>query len=122
MPWSRRKFVSAGGLALLGGIFVPKYERWFKPNGVLDLADIKWDAVNLGRVHWIGLYDPSSGLWIGEKMDVDWSKDEDITFKSVTNNGEVVARAYKDGEEMWRSTYVTPNGGNITIVHEGYNE
>lgn len=31
MNWSRRAFLRTGSLAVVGGIFVPKYERWFRP-------------------------------------------------------------------------------------------
>lgn len=30
----RRRFLGLAAGALAGGVFVPKYERWFRPNGV----------------------------------------------------------------------------------------
>jgi hypothetical protein len=31
MTWTRRTFVRTASLAVAGGIFVPRYERWFRP-------------------------------------------------------------------------------------------
>lgn len=33
--WTRREFNRTIGLTLLGGIFVPKFGRWFRPNEVM---------------------------------------------------------------------------------------
>lgn len=33
--WTRREFNRTLGLTLLGGIFVPKFGRWFQPNRIL---------------------------------------------------------------------------------------
>jgi hypothetical protein len=44
MSWSRRGFLRSSSLAVIGGIFVPKYERWFRPIVVAQPGEVKWYA------------------------------------------------------------------------------
>lgn len=44
MEWSRRTFLRSASLAVVGGIFVPKYERWFRPIVVAQPGEVRWYA------------------------------------------------------------------------------
>ena len=39
MTLTRRSFILTAGSALAGAVFVPKYERWFKPNSIEPIAE-----------------------------------------------------------------------------------
>ena len=42
--WSRRHFIRTASLSVVGGIFVPKYERWFRPIRVPTAEEFHWYA------------------------------------------------------------------------------
>lgn len=51
--WSRRTFIRTGALSVIGSIFVPRYERWFRPLIVAPKPSwyaLVFDAYNPARM------------------------------------------------------------------------
>jgi hypothetical protein len=106
VTWSRRAFVRTFSLGVGGLIFVPKYERWFRPNRIIVNTFEHWPNSGYVDLYTGAPYDPAAQFLARVPLPPIWGEPGQTAFGEVERSGllgharATVPHPYERGKTM----------------------